>query len=156
MTSVFQQFLKPEEVSFNVFSPPWQKAFLAQLNGSADLSLPKARGWGSGEPQIPYPTPGSGWPVSTLVPNMGRPILLCSSFPIPLPVLPFLLFLSFLILTSFHCCPCLALSFLFNAPQPPMALTLSLGVYPSLNNHVTQQVTRSPWISASLSVKGGL
>lgn len=42
--SVFQQFLKPEELSFHVFSPPWQKAFVAQPNVSADLSLPQA--WG--------------------------------------------------------------------------------------------------------------
>lgn len=126
--SVFQQFLKPEEVSFHVFSPPRQKAFVAQLNVSADLSLPQALGLGVGDASKPPPNPKeqlASFPsTSTLAPGtrgIYSPSLLCLLHPLflPCPLLPFLFHLSFWVLTSFHFVPLLLFHFFPHLPLFP-------------------------------------
>ena len=142
MASVFQQFLKPEEVSFNVFLPPWQKAFVAQLNGSADLSLPQTQGWGGGASN---PSP-RGWltgsPLtSTLAPNMEA----CSPgcfLPHPSSSLfPSYLFTPFLLFWHWHPSTFIP-AFLFyfsSTPTPPS--------FPGVVS-----ITQQPWDSTGYSV----
>lgn len=68
----------------------------------------------------------------------------------PPPLLPFHLLSSFLDMLPLLSLPSSSISL-----QPPPH-PLSLEWYPSLDNHGTQQVTQSPWVSASSSFKGGI